>query len=86
MNILSILGSLPGSDSPSGSVNKTDYMKMARMGIMLVGGYCITAILTTLLHDLSGGAFNLPEALVTPLTGLVTLVLEATRRYFAKPL
>jgi hypothetical protein len=86
MNVLlSLLGSLPSSSSAGGHLNNVDYLKMARMAIMLVAGYCITAILTTLMHDISGGAFSLPEALSTPLMGFLTLALEMVRRKLATP-
>lgn len=83
--ILQILGSMPSSNSAGGHLNSVDYLKIVRVGIMLVAGYCLTAVITTLMHDLSGGAFAIPENLVTPLMGVLTLALEAVRRKFATP-
>lgn len=80
MNLLSILGRLPASDSPAGELDKTDWLKMIRMGIILVGSYCLTAILEALIRSVSNGEFGIPPTLVTPLTGVLSLLLEGLRR------
>ncbi len=85
MNFLSILGSMPSSGSAGGHLNSIDYLKLLRTGIVFVAGYILTAILTTLMRDISGGMFAVPEIMVTPLMGFLTLILEAIRRKFATP-
>ena len=86
MSILSILGSLPGASSAGGSLNNLDYKKLLRMAAVIVASYCLMAILQTIIGDLSHGAFGIPEQLVTPLTGALTIVLEAIRRKYAAAL
>lgn len=85
MSLLSILGQLPGSTSEGGKLNSTDYMKMARMGIVLALGYAATAVLTALIRDITGGAFGIPPELTTPLAGALSLALEWVRRKVAAP-
>jgi len=83
MELPEILGKLPASDSPSGELGKTDYMKVTRMGIVIVASYVVTAVLTTLIHDISGGAFGIPAELTTPIVGVLSLILETVRRKLA---
>ena len=85
MNLLSILGSLPASDSEKGKLGKIDYLKLVRMAAVLAASYCAIAILEALIRDISNGAFGIPPEFTTFLTGFLSILLEAARRKFAAP-
>lgn len=76
---------MPASDSGKGELRKTDYLKIARMGIVIVAAYCGVAIVEAVMRDLSNGAFGIPPELTAPLTGVLSLFLEALRRAMVPP-
>ncbi len=83
--LLSILGSLPASSSEKGKLSQIDYLKMARMGIVLVASYVGVAVIEAITRDLSSGAFGIPAELTTPITGALAIALEWLRRKMATP-
>lgn len=85
MNLLSIFGQLPASNSTGGELNKLDYMKLIRMGSVLVVSYCAVAIIEAVMRDLSNGAFGIPVEFTTPITGILSILLEAVRRKMTEP-
>jgi len=85
MNLLSPLGPLPASDSKKGELGKVDRLKLVRMFLILGASYAGVAILQALIGDISSGTWNIPEPFVTPITGALSLALEALRRIAITP-
>ena len=85
-SLLSLLGTLPASNSEGGKTNSLDWKKLARMALVMGASYVIVAVLEKITLDLgSGGFWFIDSGLQAPLMGVVALVLEWTRRKFAKP-
>lgn len=82
---MNILGQLPASNSEQCELNKVDKLKVLRMGIVTVGSYVAIAVIQSLLSDLSGGTFGIPQELTAPLTLVLSLALETLRRKVALP-
>lgn len=88
MNLLSILGKLPASDSPAGTLNKLDYEKILRMALVtFVGAYAAVVAQTDLADAASSWEQVRDVLLIAPgkaaLTAVGAAAVEWVRRRFS---
>ena len=91
MNLLSLLGRLPASDSASGTLNRLDILKTFRMAVVvlvsafvLAFGTSITAVCNPNACDLSQGIHTLlTSAFQAGITAVVAAGTELFRRLVA---